>query len=123
MWDLVPPPGIEPMAQGAWSSNYWTTREVPLPLLYVKFLFLSLFTSLSCTIYPIPLAFVYTHTHTHTYIYIHIFPPCQYHLAFITMLLEDIIITGWVSHPLSLLLFNFPNVLCYFGSFILTHKF
>ena len=31
MWDLVPPPGIEPRASalGEQTLNYWTTREVP----------------------------------------------------------------------------------------------
>ena len=30
MWDLVPPPGIEPRrpALGTWSLSRWTTREV-----------------------------------------------------------------------------------------------
>ena len=31
MWDLVPPPGIEPRpaALGTWSLSHWATREVP----------------------------------------------------------------------------------------------
>ena len=31
MWDLVPPPGIEPRpsALGEQTLSYWTTREVP----------------------------------------------------------------------------------------------
>ena len=34
---LVPPPGIKPMppALGAWSLNHWSSREVPILLLFV----------------------------------------------------------------------------------------
>ena len=36
MWDLVPRPGIELRvpALGAWSLSHWTTKEVPLWLVF-----------------------------------------------------------------------------------------
>ena len=31
MWDLIPPPGVEPVppALGVWSLNHWSARKVP----------------------------------------------------------------------------------------------
>ena len=48
MWDLVPPPGIDPGAPalGAWSLRHWTTREISALLLFSLVVsYLQLFTS------------------------------------------------------------------------------
>ena len=38
MWGPVPWPGIEPgpPAMGVWSLSHWTTREVPMPVCFIK---------------------------------------------------------------------------------------